>query len=87
MGPVEGFIIFLDALGMKGIWRSYTFEQILSRWSNSVAAFMDSLQLHRSTLNANYHIRVLSDTIIIAIPIALTDGSIGQVFDLLVFTS
>jgi hypothetical protein len=75
----EGFVIFLDALGMKGIWQHYPFNQVVRLWRNAIRSFMDSLQRHQSNLNATSRFRVLSDTIIITIPTTLTGLNIGQV--------
>lgn len=78
-----GYVIFLDALGMKGIWEHYNFNQVITMWKMSIRSFMDSIERHRSYLNVRPGFRVFSDTIIITIPIALSNSSIGQVLDLL----
>ena len=78
-----GYVVFLDALGMKGIWQHCQMDRVVGMWTNAVGAYMDSLQAHQSGLNAIYQFRVLSDTIIIIIPTTLNDFSIVQVFDLL----
>lgn len=79
----KGYGIFLDALGMKGIWRRIPPNRVIIMWKNAIQSFMYSIEGYRASLNENPSFRVLSDTTIITIPVELTYLSIGQVFDLL----
>ena len=78
-----GYVIFLDALGMKRVWEHYHYNQVNMMWKRSIQSFMDSIERFRSYLNVEPRFRVLSDTIIITIPVTVTPSSISWVFDLL----
>ena len=78
-----GFVIFLDVLGMKGIWERLLPRQVIKRWDEAIHAFMDSIEEHHSQLGVIPYLRALSDTIIITIPTQRTDSNIDQLFDLL----
>ena len=60
---------------MKRIWNTPNFDphRVINRWDIVIRSFQNSVS----------YFRVLSDTIIIAIPVNLSYGLIGQVFDLL----
>lgn len=81
----QGVIIFIDALGMKRIWNTPHFDprHVINRWDIVINSFQNSLDAHRQYLNTISYFRVLSDTMIIAIPANLSYGLIGQIFELL----
>jgi hypothetical protein len=81
----RGIVIFLDVLGMKGIWRTSDFDprKVINRWDSVIQSFQASLDVSRQYLNTVSYFRVLSDTIIITIPSDLSYGLVGQAFDLL----
>jgi hypothetical protein len=61
----NGIVIFLDALRMKGIWKSFKPIEVIKMWNNVVGFFKDSLD--QSRLSVIPCFRTLSDTIIITI--------------------
>jgi len=62
--PETGFVIFIDALGLKGIWERMDPDVVFNRWKNIITQFVDSLQ--QSPLQQfGAHLTTLSDTIII----------------------
>lgn len=59
-----GFVIFIDALGVKGIWKRMDPNVVFNRWKNIINQFVDSLQ--QSPLQQyGPHLTTISDTIII----------------------
>jgi hypothetical protein len=56
----KGFVIFLDALGIKGIWQKEDPEDVINRWNNVLDEFK---LLERQDMNLNVY--GFSDTIII----------------------
>ena len=76
-----GIVIFLDVLGIKGIWKSLPPIEVIKRWNKVIRAFMDILETRRP--RGGHLFRVLSDTIIITIPTKLNDSAIRETFDLL----
>jgi hypothetical protein len=77
----NGIVVFLDALGMKGIWKRSRPIEVINKWNNVVKSFIQALQLNPP--NSRYLLRVLSDTIIITIPTELNQYIINWVFDIL----
>src|SRR5256885_73379 len=76
-----GLVIFLDVLGMKGIWKSLPPIEVKNRWDSVIKAFMDILE--ERPPRGGHLFRVLSDTIIITIPTKLNNSAIKGTFDLL----
>jgi hypothetical protein len=76
-----GLIIFLDVLGMKGIWKRLPSIEVINRWNKVIRAFMDTLE--ERPPKGGHLFRVLSDTIIITIPTKLNDFAIRDTFNLL----
>ena len=60
----NGIVIFLDALGMKGIWERFRPIEVINKWNEVIKSFMQELK-RDSPPNSRYLFRVLSDTIII----------------------
>ncbi|MPZ08168.1 MAG: hypothetical protein GEU26_17425 [Nitrososphaeraceae archaeon] len=81
----KGIVIFLDVLGMKGIWKNLDFDprEVINRWDSAVRSFQNALDENRQYLNTATYFKVLSDTIIITIPSSLSYGLVGQAFDLI----
>lgn len=77
----NGVVIFLDVLGIKGIWKKRPAINVVNDWKSVIRSFMDSLE--NNPPNSGHHLRVLSDTIIIAIPGPLNNSIINNTFDLL----
>lgn len=76
-----GIVIFLDVLGIKGIWESLLPIEVIKRWDKIIRAFMNILETRPP--RGGHLFRVLSDTIIITIPTKLNDSAITQAFGLL----
>jgi hypothetical protein len=76
-----GIVIFIDVLGIKGIWKKRPAINVVNDWKSVVRSFMDSID--NNPPNSGHHLRVLSDTIIIAIPGPLNYSIINRAFDLL----
>jgi hypothetical protein len=76
-----GIVIFLDVLGVKGIWNRLPPIKVVNNWKGVIRSLMDSLE--EKFLNSRYDLRVLSDTIIITIPCQLDYSIIDTTFDLL----
>jgi hypothetical protein len=81
--PETGIVIFLDVLGMKGIWKILPVNRVIQTWNQVIRAFMDSLE--RRPPRGGHLFRVLSDTIIITFPAPLKDSVIREAFDLLLW--
>ena len=62
----QGLVIFLDALGMKGIWKRFSPVEVVQKWSNVNTAFL-SIEEDPEIQNLDFSFRALSDTIIITI--------------------
>ena len=76
-----GLVIFLDVLGMKGIWKRLPSIEVINRWNTVIRAFVDTLE--ERPPKGGHLFRVLSDTIIITIPTKLNDFAIRDTFNLL----
>jgi hypothetical protein len=77
-----GIVIFLDVLGMKGIWKRFLRPiEVIKNWKMVIRSFMDILEQYPP--NSAYDFRVLSDTIIITIPTTLNYPIIKWTFDFL----
>jgi hypothetical protein len=79
----NGVVIFLDVLGMKGIWRRFKPINVIKMWNSIIGFFRDSLDQNCSYINAFPFFRALSDSIIIAIPSRLSSDIICRMFDML----
>ena len=78
----NSIVIFLDALGIKGIWKKFQHPvEVINKWNGVVESFLQALK--RNPPNSRYLFRVLSDTIIITIPTGLNGPVINWVFNLL----
>jgi hypothetical protein len=75
----EGIVVFLDVLGMKGIWKRKPVIKVVNNWKSVIRSFMDVLQ----PLNSGSYLRALSDTIIVTIPGSLDYSIVDRTFDLL----
>jgi hypothetical protein len=42
----KGIVIFLDALGMKGIWKRFRPVEVTNKWNEVVKSFMQALKLN-----------------------------------------
>jgi hypothetical protein len=60
---VYGLVVFLDALGIKGIWQKKDPSEVLNNWSKIYYLFNDELQKHFSGVCLS----AFSDTIIISV--------------------
>jgi len=79
--PKTGVVVFIDVLGMKGMWKRCKPIQIINKWKKVIGSFRNALQ--EGSLNAGYFFRILSDTIIITIRTELNLSAINGIFDLL----
>jgi hypothetical protein len=79
--PNTGIVVFIDVLGMKGMWKTYKPIEIINKWKKVIGSFRNVLQ--EGYINAGYFFRILSDTIIITIPTELNQSAINGIFDLL----
>ena len=77
----NGVVIFLDVLGMKGIWHRLQPNDVVNRWNKVIRVFMDKLE--ERPPKGGHFFRILSDTIIITIPTKLNESAIIEAFDLL----
>jgi hypothetical protein len=59
---VYGIVIILDALGVKGIWKTKNPEKVLQNWNKVNYAFSDNLSRLQGV-----HFSAFSDTIIISV--------------------
>ena len=75
-----GIVIFLDVLGMNGIWKRQPFDKVVQKWNQVIMAFMNSLE--KKPPRGGHLFRVLSDTIIITLPSPLIDSVVKETFDL-----
>jgi hypothetical protein len=57
-----GIVVFLDALGVKGIWQTQDHAKVLKNWNNVYYAFSDELN-HRLS---GICLSAFSDTLIIS---------------------
>jgi hypothetical protein len=79
--PKTGIVVFIDVLGMKGMWNRYKPIEIINKWKKVIGSFRNVLQ--EGSLNAGYFFRILSDTIIITIPTELNQSAIYGTFHIL----
>jgi hypothetical protein len=63
----NGIVVFLDALGMKGIWKRFKPSHVIKMWDDVIGFFKHSLDQNHVLLNVKPFFRALSDTIIITI--------------------
>jgi hypothetical protein len=73
-------VVFLDVLGMKGIWNRKPVIKIVNSWKNVIRYFMNALQQNHNT---EYYLRALSDTIILTLLHSLDYAIIEETFDIL----
>lgn len=79
----KGFIIFLDALGMKGIWKRIHPMEVIRKWSTVTNEF---ILLEDKIQNFEFYYRALSDTIIIVLSIQNRDpifSDLAKIFSML----
>jgi hypothetical protein len=62
----EGIVIFLDALGIKGIWERLSYDDVTKKWDKVTGEF-GLMEQSRQHLPLDIRYRALSDTIIITI--------------------
>ena len=62
----EGIVIFLDALGMKGIWERLSYDDVTKKWDEVTGEF-GLMEQSKQLLPLDIRYRALSDTIIITI--------------------
>ena len=62
----EGIVIFLDALGMKGIWERLSYDKVTEKWDKVTSEF-GLMEQSRQLLPLDIRYRALSDTIIVTI--------------------
>ena len=79
----NGIVVFLDALGVKGIWRRFRPIDVIKMWNSVNSFFIHSLKQSHSYLNTHPFFKSLSDTIIITIPSKPTYDIVSKTFDLL----
>ena len=80
----QGLVIFLDALGMKGIWKRFHPIEVVQKWSNVNNAFL-SIEEDLEIQYLDFNFRALSDTIIITISnINSINNNLNKVFDVLI---
>jgi hypothetical protein len=60
-----GFVIFIDVLGVKGIWKRMESNTVFNKWRAIVSRFVDSIS-NSPLKRLNPYFTTLSDTIIIA---------------------
>jgi len=77
----DGIVIFIDVLGIKGIWKKRPAINVVNDWKSVIRSFKDTLE--NNPPNSVHYLRVLSDTIIITIPGPLNCSIINSTFDLL----
>lgn len=70
----EGVVVFLDALGVKGIWARAEPESVISSWEGVLRRLHDSIKRSPKTGSVgdtpeslNYNIAAFSDTVIITL--------------------
>jgi hypothetical protein len=79
----QGLVIFLDALGMKGIWKRFPPIEVVQKWSNVNTVFLSIEE--PEVQNLDFSFRALSDTIIITISnIDSLNINLPKIFDLLI---
>lgn len=80
----NGIVIFLDALGIKGIWRRFPAITVIKMWNSVNGFFKSSLDTNKQSFNAVPFFRAISDTIIITIHCTnLNTTLVEKTFDLL----
>jgi hypothetical protein len=80
--PKTAIVVFIDVLGIKGIWKRCKPIEIVNKWKKVIGSFRNVLE--EGSLSAGYFFRILSDTIIITIPAELNQSTINRTFDLLI---
>lgn len=76
-----GLVIFIDVLGMKGIWQRLSPIEVKNRWDKVIRSLKDSLEVRPP--KEGYIFKVLSDTIIITIPTSQS-SAIAETFEHLI---
>ena len=77
--PKTGIVVFIDVLGIKGMWERFNPIEIVNKWRKVIGSFRNVSE--EGSLNAGYFFRILSDTIIITIPAELNQSTINRTFD------
>jgi hypothetical protein len=75
--PRAGFVIFIDVLGIKGIWLHKKPDVVFTTWKNVIIQFTNSIQKYLREFLP--YITIVSDTIIIGCDCKINE--IGRVFD------
>lgn len=63
--PQNGFVVFIDALGMRRIWETQDPNIVFSKWKNIITHFSNSIESSSITRSLRYF-NVVSDTIIMS---------------------
>lgn len=71
---MDAVVVLLDALSVKGIWKSKDPKEVLSKWRDLKIAFESrceflSLELNKRQIDDRVSFTAFSDTIIITLPI------------------
>lgn len=74
-----GFVIFIDALGIKGIWLQRDSNDVVATWKNIINQFIKSIEQHLNIYT--HYVTAVSDTIIICCDCEINE--INRVFDAL----
>ena len=59
----QGFVIFIDVLGIKGVWKRMSAEMVIKNWMDIIRQFTESID--KSLRHLKPYFTTLSDTIII----------------------
>lgn len=63
--PQNGFVVFLDALGMRRIWETQDPNIVFNKWRDIITLFSNSIESSSVTHSSRYF-NVVSDTIIMS---------------------
>jgi hypothetical protein len=77
--PRHGFVIFIDVLGIKGIWLQKSPDRVFTTWKNTIIQFINSIELHLKEFSP--YVTTVSDTIIIGCECRISE--INRIFDAL----
>jgi hypothetical protein len=77
--PRVGFVIFIDVLGIKGIWLQKDPDEVFSTWKNTIIQFISSTKQHLKEFSP--YVTTVSDTIIICCDCSMNE--ISRIFDAL----
>ncbi len=77
--PRVGFVVFIDVLGIKGIWLEKRPDVVFTTWKNTIIQFINSIEQHLKQFSP--YVITVSDTIIIGCDCRINE--INRVFDAL----